>query len=367
MLLKFTLTLLATCLSIAATCLVADEATAWKMRVQQGTYALPVILQELESASPTKANWLRTAADAIIEKALSSGESLDLKPFQTVLFDIKRNPKVRRMCYEWIITAKPELKSELISSFLNDPSLELRRDAVAQLINQVKDKSDAGAIDWRNIAKYARDRDQVDEIAKALKKWNEELDTAAHFGFIRDWAVLSTFDNTDEKGFAISYEPEKKLDFQTTYVGKENKPATWKKITSTDAYGKVDLAKSIGKHKAAIAYAVAIVEPVIHEKDSKLEIPVELRANSLNAVKVWLNGKEVIAHEEYHHGDNMDQYIGKGSLKPGKNIILVKICQNDQKEPWAQSWEFALRVCDHVGTATPLKVLPAPIEDTQEK
>jgi hypothetical protein len=353
--LKRTLALI-TCSLITLAFISADDASNWQAWVKSGQSALPAILNKLDTASPTQANWLRTAADAIVENALKNGETLDLKPFEAILINTERNGRLRRMCFEWITKVKPDLKEKMIAGFLNDPSLELRRDAVAQLITKAKAKKDASAADWRSIVSYARDRDQVDEIGKALKALNEELDTAAHFGFIREWAVLSTFDNSEEKGFAIAYEPEKKFDWKMNYTGKDNKPATWKKLTSKDPYGKVDLAKEIGKHKSAIAYAATIVTV-----DS--ETPVELRANSYNALKVWLNGKEVIAHEEYHHGDNMDQYVGKGVLKPGENTILVKVCQNDQKEPWAQSWEFALRICDNVGTATRVSISPVPIEE----
>jgi hypothetical protein len=52
---------------------------------------------------------------------------------------------------------------------------------------------------------------------------------------------------------------------------------------------------------------------------------------------------------------DVDQYIYRGELKPGKNLILVKVLQNEQTESWAQNWQFQLRVCDAIGTA----VLPA--------
>jgi hypothetical protein len=30
---------------------------------------------------------------------------------------------------------------------------------------------------------------------------------------------------------------------------------------------------------------------------------------------------------------------------------LLKICQNEQTEEWAQNWAFQFRVCDAIGTA----------------
>jgi hypothetical protein len=38
-------------------------------------------------------------------------------------------------------------------------------------------------------------------------------------------------------------------------------------------------------------------------------------------------------------------------LKKGANTVLVKCCQDEQKEEWTVEWEFQLRVCDRAGSA----------------
>jgi hypothetical protein len=110
----------------------------------------------------------------------------------------------------------------------------------------------------------------------------------------------------------------------------------------------------------AAAYAFAAVH-------SAAEQPVQIRAASNNAVKIFLNGKQIFFREEYHHGMAMDQHVGFGVLKAGRNEVLIKICQNEQTDDWAQSWSFQLRVCDAVGSAVPLKLVsakpgPQPVE-----
>ena len=65
---------------------------------------------------------------------------------------------------------------------------------------------------------------------------------------------------------------------------------------------------------------------------SETERPIEIRAASNNAVRIWLNGKEIYFREEYHHGMEIDQHIGKGILKAGRNEILIKVCQNEQTD-----------------------------------
>jgi hypothetical protein len=79
--------------------------------------------------------------------------------------------------------------------------------------------------------------------------------------------------------------------------------------------------------------------------------PAELRLGCKNAWKVWLNGKLLFGRDEYHRGQRIDQYKMPVQLKEGKNTILVKLCQNEQKEKWTVEWEFQLRVCDPTGTA----------------
>jgi hypothetical protein len=78
---------------------------------------------------------------------------------------------------------------------------------------------------------------------------------------------------------------------------------------------------------------------------------VEIRVGSENAIKVWLNGEKICEAEAYHANSAIDQYVGRGTLKEGKNLILVKVCQDEQTVDWAQNWVFQLRVCDASGKA----------------
>jgi hypothetical protein len=116
----------------------------------------------------------------------------------------------------------------------------------------------------------------------------------------------------------------------------------WKRVSTTDKYGAFDLNKLLDKHKNAVAYLLAVV---VAEKDT----PCDIRVTSITSVKIFLNGKELFGRDEYHHGAPFDANIGKGTLKKGPNVIVLKVCQNDQKESWAQDWKFQVRVCDDTG------------------
>lgn len=84
-----------------------------------------------------------------------------------------------------------------------------------------------------------------------------------------------------------------------------------------------------------------------------------MRLGTVNAYKVWVNGKLIFARDEYHRGMRMDQYKLTAPLEKGRNLILVKLCQNEQTEDWAQKWEFQLRVCDASGAAILSTTRPA--------
>jgi len=78
---------------------------------------------------------------------------------------------------------------------------------------------------------------------------------------------------------------------------------------------------------------------------------VEFRLTSYNAVKLWLGGKLIDEHNVYHSGSQLDQYVCRAVLQPGRNQILLKICQNAQTQDWARWWAFQLRICDALGGA----------------
>ena len=69
------------------------------------------------------------------------------------------------------------------------------------------------------------------------------------------------------------------------------------------------------------------------------------------AYKLWVNGQPAGEREVYHSGNEIDQYSHSVELKSGENQLLLKVCQNEQTESWAQDWEFQLRVTDELGGA----------------
>lgn len=322
---------------------------AWKSLVAQGQPALPEILAGLDDASPVAANWLRSAYEAIVQK---SGDKVDPAPLYAFLKDTKHAGIGRRLAYETIIKLDPAAEKKLAPTFLDDPGSELRRDSVALVIADAEKallaKSDDATGLFQKALKHARDKDQVTLAADRLKKLGMPVDLTKHFGFVTRWSLIGPFDNVKGVGFNAVYPPEKGVDLKSKPAGKEGAPVEWSPHTADGALGLLDLTKAIGPLKGAVAYGYAVVE-------SPAERPIEVRCGSNNAVRMYLNGKEIYAREEYHHGMQMDQHVGKGTLKAGRNEILIKVCQNEQTDSWAQQWSFQLRLCDHLGGAVPFE------------
>jgi hypothetical protein len=306
---------------------------------------LPQILAAMDGVNPVAENWLRGVAEAVAQKTTAAGQKLPVKELEAFLADGKHSPRGRRLAYELIAAVDPSAEARLIPTLLDDSSTELRRDAVAQAIaaaEKITDKPQAISA-WQKAFHHARDLDQIKATAAKLTELEKKPDIATHMGYLMTWKLIGPFDNVGDKGWDVAYPPEAKVDLAAEYEGQKG-PVKWTEHTTTDDYGTVDLNKVQGNHKGAITYAYA---ELVADRDR----PCELRLGCINANKIWLNGELLTANHVYHAGSEIDQYIAPGTLKKGKNAILLKICQNEQTENWAQGWQFQLRVCDAVGTA----------------
>ena len=309
---------------------------------------IPEILAGMNDSGRLAENWLRVVIETIAQRELEHSGSLPRDELEAFLADSTHSPHARRLAYELILRVDPTAAARLVPAMLYDPSLELRRDGVAYALKTAKERLDAGDEEqalaaYRRTLSAARDVDQVNAAADGLRKLGETVDLPRHFGFLIDWKLVGPFDNKNTRGFDVAYGPERNPDPNATYQG-QTEQVRWFDHTTDDPYGMVDLNEVLGRYKGAIAYAYA-------EFFSDRERPAEFRLGCINANKVWVNGQLLTANHVYHTGTYMDQYIGKANLRRGKNVILLKIAQNEQTDSWAQRWQFQFRVCDQYGTA----------------
>jgi hypothetical protein len=325
----------------------AAAAAAWRAVVQGDAARIPAVLAAMDGANPLAANWLSAAVDA-----LATGHGpVPLDGLRAFLADVRHDPHARRLAYEMIRDRDRTAADGLIAAMLDDPSGELRRDAVQRAIDAAaglkkdgrKDEAIAG---YRTALAAARDVDQIKAVDSALKGFGESVDLPRQFGFLMHWQVIGPFDNTKGAGFATVYPPEERVDLAAPVAGRDG-PVSWKPLVTTDAYGMVDLNPTYpaeGGLKEVLAYAFTEYEAA-EARDA------ELRLGCKNAWKIWHNGRLLFGRDEYHRGMKIDQYQLPIRLERGRNTILVKLCQDDQKQEWTKEWQFQLRVCDAAGTA----------------
>jgi hypothetical protein len=323
-----------------------DAGPAWKALVSKGGAALLPALEAFDEANATANNWLRSAVDAIVQKEAGAGRKLPADELEAFAKDTKFAPSARFAAFELL---SAETKDRLLPGFLNDKSADLRRAAVARDLELIdKLARPTARVAAEALFGFARDKDQVDALAKKIGDAGGKVSVSEHFGFVTHAALVGPFDSTGGKGFAVAYPPESAKAATGAFKGKNDTEVKWIDASTSDKYAQFDLNKLLGKHKDAVGYAFAVV---VADK----ETPVEVRVTSITAVRIVLNGKELYAREEYHHGAPFDASVGKGTLKKGENVLVLKVCQNNQTESWAQNWFFQMRVCDETGGPLPLK------------
>ena len=342
----------------------AAAAKAWSVLAAADASALPDILAGMDGANPLAANWLRAAVDAVVTKAGGNGK-LPLDSLVRFLGETKHDPRARRLAFDLVKGADPARAEKLLDGMVEDPSVELRRDAVAKVIARAEalkgeEKKEEALAAYQKAFAASRNVEQIQALATAIRELGGTVDLTGHFGFLRQWQIVGPFDNSEGKGFAAVYPPEEKLDLSASLDGKEGQ-VSWQAVETGDEYGIVNVnltypppappadAKAADGEskeglKGVLAYAVT-------DFVSAEDRPAEIRLGCKNAWKIWLNGEPVFEREEYHRGMEIDQYRMPVTLRKGPNTILVKLCQDEQRRPWTTEWEFQLRVCDEVGTA----------------
>ena len=130
------------------------------------------------------------------------------------------------------------------------------------------------------------------------------------------WYYCGPFDNN----FGHDFGPEKAVDLKAKYPGKNNTSAEWKEGKFTD--GQVNsLALFGGNNDNCCVY-------LYREFDygGAAELPVSLGSD--DTLTVWVNGERLVA-ENTQRAAAPDQHKLTLKLRPGKNQLLLKICNGN--------------------------------------
>jgi len=311
---------------------------------------LAVLLDGLEDIDPIGENWIRGVVFDVVRRA----DDVPVATLANYAMDRSNNPTGRGLAMELIQKDSPDKAVKLISKCLNEVSLPLREMAVQQKIDNAqeieKENPKTAKAAYREALIAARHPQQLETIVLALRKLgDEDVSIGSAFAMIRPWDSLAPMNNENGVGYDTPYAPEKEftdggsIDLGAKHKGKDG-AISWRKTTATGDKGEVDLAVAYDKEKGAVCYLYT-------EFDSSISRPAQARLGCINANKVWINGKLVMSNEVYHSGDLIDQYVAGVELNKGTNRILLKICQNEQTQSWAQDWKFQFRITDPTGAA----------------
>ncbi len=326
----------------------AEAARAWKVLAKTPIEQLPLLLAGMDGATPLARNWIRAAVDEIVESAERGKKPLPAVALESFLADTSHDPQARRLAFDLLVQQDKTASDRFLPKMVNDPSPELRRDAIGRVLDDAEKlliaqkKAEARSL-FQKAFGAARDKDQIDGAAKRLKDLGQTIDLAKHLGFILDWKLIGPFANVEQKGVETPYPPEKALDVRAEYDGKEGK-VRWKDYVSKDENGIVDLNVGVGQHTEAVGYAAT-------EFTSPAARDVEVRIGCYTVFKLWVNGELALHRADAYTGMQFDHYRTKIRLREGKNTLLMKVCTDVPPPQVPKLWRFQLRVCDADGAA----------------
>jgi hypothetical protein len=314
----------------------------------QANIDLPSVLAAMKSTDSLGKNYYLSVAQVLADR----DPPKTVQQCKLLLSQLDQDPVARYWAFSYVTEYEPGLREQLLEEMLTDTCPELRFEAIELQLKRLEsaESSLSKQKDYASLLDAARLPEQIEKIAKKLLESGGQVDLLKHFCFIPNWHTVGPFNNEGQKGFDVAYPPEQaylagKLNGQKLieqkYDGKESN-LSWVPISTDKPDGKVELNEAYNKAKGAIVYALG-------EFRAEKAGTAELRIGSPNAVKVWVNGQQVESREVYHAGGQIDQYIAPIDLRPGANSILVKVCQNEQTEPWAQDWYFQVRISDSTG------------------
>ena len=313
---------------------------------------IPLILEGMDGANKLATNWLRSAVVSVSSRT----EKLPTEKIKSYFDDTSNAHLGRLLAFDLLSEADAQFADATIPNLADDPSLPLRAKAIKRMLAEADTAEGSQAFSILVSAlEKARDVNQVVAAAEKLDEKGVAINLQKQLGFLAEWQLAGNFDNAKGEGFDVVHGPEKnveEVDLEAEYDSTDGK-AKWQAHNTTDSLGLVDLNEVIGKVKGVSAYAYTTFR-------AEEEREAEIRIGCINAHKVWLNGKLIVNNNVNHNGISPDKFSGRGQLAKGDNNILVKVCQNEQTQPWAQRWQFQVRVCDETGKAIqPAKPKPS--------
>ena len=283
-------------------------------------------------------------AEELLRKNLFPEKALELA--ENALQMVSSSRYKITVAHALLVNEMYENAFQRIHSFLNSGYYEYtERDMFARIVEAGKNiKDEDGYVEMLNNLIDVLELDlpaQLNTIMalaqfyKANNQYEKADALVQKTGFMTEdaWMILGPFDNLDRIGFNTKYIPENLPQIDTTvkYDGK-NGQVSWQKCPDDFIDGYIRILPNVDW---SVTYSFATV----HSPDER---KVEFRFDSDDQGKVWVNGIQVHAHTRTYATD-IDRDIIPVTLFPGKNSILIKVCEETRGSG------FYLRVTDENG------------------
>lgn len=326
---------------------------------KRGVEILPQLLDAMDTPNVVAANWYRTIYEDIVGRARTQADVAWPREFmKEYVGESRRAGRPRRLVLALLDRLEPGFSEGWLPTRLEDSDFRYEAVSLALAAGEkaLRDKnSDLAKSEFRKAFDNARDSAQVTQAANNLKELGEPADVLAHLGLVVEWWLVGPFDAPEKTGFSLAFAPESKVDLTATYKGQSGGDIRWNRHSVKDALGQLDLNQALGTTREAVAYAYA-------EIDVPGERSAQVRCGADDNCTVWLNGRKVLAREQWLNGTRFDRFVTPVTLTAGRNTLLVKVCQGPQhKDPEVQNnWSMQLRLCDDLGRGVAFKsLLPA--------
>jgi len=330
-----------------------------------GPERLPRLLAAMDTPNIVAANWFRAAYERIVARELAKPvPNFPRDELKSFVRDSRHQGRPRRLALALVDRIEPTFSQTLIPTLLDD--VEFRDDAVAVALKR-GDDAKAGANTssakqaYQTAFEHARSANQVTEAARKLESLGEKVSIVRHLGLLTDWQLIGPFPAAGMSGFRTAFPPESHVELHAPVTTADQKTLHWFAFQTSDPLGTVDLVRAFGPTKEAVAYAYA-------DLSSPSEQEAQVRCSADDCLAVWLNGQKVFGREMWLNGTRLDRFIAPVRLKPGRNRVLVKICQGPQhRDPSVtNAWTFQLRFCRSDGDGLRLDSGP-PNQPTAKK
>lgn len=184
----------------------------------------------------------------------------------------------------------------------------------------------------RRLGDYTRGRirSYLVEHLQMLGQLESAEEHIKQLGYINAWHLIGPFGNERGIGFKQAYPVEKELLFNKSYKGKARQ-VRWRPLpVKNPPSGLVSLDTLYNPSTQCLAYGLSYLH-------CQSNTQVALRFASDEALKVWVNGRLVLAHDR-RRPINFDQSSVGVTLQKGWNCLLVKVCNQ------TGSWSFRGRI-----------------------